>query len=62
MKLFTALALVTVNTAAAAAASIVTADLLYVAADNVDADASSHQKDVIANQDHVADEVSDDFL
>ena len=72
MKLFTALALVTINTAAAAAAnvgaadsfrspSLVTADLVYVAAD--DADASSHQNDVIEieNQAHVADEVSAHF-
>ena len=71
MKLFTALALVAVNTAAAAAAndgaadalrssssSLVTADAylpVYVADD---ADASSHQNDVIENQAHAADEVS----
>ena len=72
MKLFTALALVA-NVAAANAAlpslrnglTGVGADLsVYVAADNVDvdADASSHQTDAIANQAHVADEVSDHYF
>ena len=35
--------------------SLVTADLVYIAADDVNADASSHQNDIIANQAHVAD-------
>ncbi len=68
MKLFTctALALLTANTAAAnddagalRGPSLVTADLVYVAADDADVDASSsHQIDDIANQAHIADEVS----
>ena len=70
MKLFTftVLALITANTAAAndgdgalRSPSLVTAaDLVYMAADDVDVDASSsHQNDVIANQArHITDEVS----
>ena len=65
MKLFTftALALLTANTAASndgAGAlrrpSLATADLVYVAADDVDVDASSssHQNDLIANTDEVS--------
>ena len=69
MKLFTfttSIALLTANTAAAndgtgalRGPSLVTADLVYVASDNVDVDASSsHQTDDIANKAHIADEVS----
>ena len=71
MKLFTftALALLTANTAAAKdgtgalrGPSLVTADLVYVAADDVDVDAaSSNEKDDIANKAHIADEVSDHY-
>ena len=69
MKLFfTALALA-VNAAnndgtadALRSPSLVTADLAYVADDADDVDASSsHQNDVIANQAHVADDVSAQF-
>ena len=70
MKLFftTALALVAANAAAAAAADDVAlpthtigrlaADLVYVAADDVDADASSPQIGVNPNQAYETDEVS----
>ena len=73
MKLFTfvtTLALMTANTAAAndgtgalRRPSLVTADLVYVAADDVDVDASSsHQKDDIASQAHIADKVSHHYF
>ncbi len=72
MKLFTALALVaTVATAAAANEEdgalpslrngLIGADLVYVAADDVDIDASSNQNDAIVNQAN-ADEVSVSLL
>ena len=72
MKLFTALALVvTVATAAAANEEdgalpslrngLTGADLVYVAADDVDIDASSNQNDAIVNQAN-ADEVSVSLL
>ena len=69
MKLFftTALALVAANAAAAAnedpshTNGRLAADLVYVAADNVDVDASSPQIGVNANQAHETDEVSAHF-